>query len=103
MEYQISLFDDGDVFSRLKDMKVLNENIKAITVFITHLHPDHIGSLGDLIYYCYFKTKLREKIKVISLDTGIVTLLSLIGVPKDYYNSHIIESDKTQVFLDSSC
>ncbi|MTK12189.1 MAG: hypothetical protein F8N39_08895 [Clostridiaceae bacterium] len=29
-----------------------------------------------------------------------MTLLSLIGVPKDYYNSHIIESDKTQVFLD---
>lgn len=95
------LFDcGGDVFGRLKNMKVLTEDIKTMTVFITHLHPDHIGSLGDLIYYSYFKTKLREKIKVLSLDAGIVTLLSLIGVPEDYYDSYIIDTNKAYVFLD---
>lgn len=95
------LFDcGGDVFGRLKHMKILSKDIKSITVFITHLHPDHVGSLGDLIYYSHFIAKLNEKIKVVSIDQGLVTLLTLMGVKADFYNVQIIEPNKSHSIAD---
>lgn len=95
------LFDcGGDVFGRLKHMKVLTEDIRAITVFITHLHPDHVGSLGDLIYYSHFIAKLDEKVKIITIDQGLITLLTLMGVRKEFYDAVIVEPNKSQTVFD---
>lgn len=85
------LFDcGGDVFGRLKKMKIVTEDIKDITVFITHIHPDHVGSLGDLIYYSHYIAKLDDKIKVVSTDKNLLTLLKLLGVKDEQYHSIII-------------
>lgn len=47
------LIDCGyNVFQKLVSGKYDIENIA--TVIITHTHPDHVGSLGALIYYRYF-------------------------------------------------
>ena len=46
--------------------KVVNKNlidgIKNIHVLITHMHSDHIGSLGSFVGYCYWKQKIRSNI-----------------------------------------
>lgn len=48
------LIDCGsDVFSQIQSLELLN-GIEEIDVLLTHMHPDHFGSLGDLIYYSYF-------------------------------------------------
>jgi len=47
------LIDCGyNVFQKLVSCKYDIENID--TVIITHTHPDHVGSLGALIYYRWF-------------------------------------------------
>lgn len=93
------LFDcGGDVFGRLKEMKILTKDLKSITVFITHLHPDHIGSLGDVIYFSYYI--LKEKLRLVCIEPNIELLLSLMGVPKEIYNSKIIVPNTINRFLD---
>lgn len=54
-----------------------------VTVVITHLHCDHVGSLGSLVSYCYFV--LGKTIRIVHpLDT-IVRLLDLMGIKRDCY------------------
>lgn len=96
------LFDcGGDVLSRLKHMKIVTNNIKSIIVFETHLHPDHVASLGDLIFHSYFSAKLREKIKIIDIDPNIVTLLSLMKVEKEFYDIHFLKVNKKEYIFDN--
>jgi len=40
-------------FERIQKSNLL-EGIEHIYILLTHTHPDHIGSLGDLIFYSYF-------------------------------------------------
>jgi len=83
------LFDcGGDVFSRLKHMNILTKETKSVTVFITHLHPDHVGSLGDLIYFCFFI--LNIKARVVTTEPSLKTLLGLMGVTKE-----VVVNEKT--------
>ena len=48
------LIDCGsDVFKKIVKKHLL-DNVYDLYIAITHSHPDHIGSLGDLIFYCYY-------------------------------------------------
>ena len=42
--------------------KNLLDGIKNIYVAITHRHSDHVGSLGDLVAYCYYILKITVNI-----------------------------------------
>ncbi|NLJ65236.1 MAG: MBL fold metallo-hydrolase [Christensenellaceae bacterium] len=55
-----------------------------IHVLITHLHSDHIGSLGTFVSYC--KKILNKDVTVLSPDKTIKNILSLTGVSADSYN-----------------
>lgn len=56
------LFDCGcTIFSKIKYYKLL-EGVKNVYVFITHLHDDHVGSLGSFILYCYYGLGIKPKI-----------------------------------------
>ncbi len=58
--------------------------IRHIYVLVTHLHPDHIGSLGDLIFYSHFIN--HSRITVLSPDIGrVAELLKLMGVAGNYF------------------
>lgn len=66
-------------FHRLVDYQVLNK-VTHISVLITHLHPDHIGSLGDLIFYSYFKMAptFKAKLTVLAPEDVLVEAKSLM-------------------------
>jgi len=72
----------GDVFSKIVKKNILKD-VNDITVLITHLHSDHIGSLADLIFYCYYKKNV--KVSIAHPDDRIVKLLYIMGVVNDYY------------------
>lgn len=56
------LIDCGsDVFKKIVERHLLDD-VYDLYISITHSHPDHIGSLGDLIFYCYYVTRTRVHI-----------------------------------------
>ncbi|MDF2890635.1 MAG: hypothetical protein K0R80_1002 [Clostridia bacterium] len=80
----ILLIDCGSTtFSRLQSLKLL-ENVQDIFVLITHRHPDHIASLGDLIFYANYI--IDAHVTVLTPDEeNVCTLLKYMGVQKELY------------------
>lgn len=60
--FDMLLIDCGStVFSKIVEKNILND-VHDLYIAITHSHPDHIGSLGDLIFYCYYALRIRVHI-----------------------------------------
>jgi ribonuclease BN (tRNA processing enzyme) len=72
----------GVIFSRLMQKGLLDE-VEEVHVAITHRHSDHVGSLGDLILYCYNKKNVRAH--VYSDDALLAQLLGLMGIEDRHY------------------
>jgi len=85
----------GSVFHSLREKSILN-GLKSLSVVITHTHSDHIGSLGDLVFYVYFILKIKPYI-VFPEKKIIENCLNAMGVSKDFYTL----DDKTEVNLDT--
>jgi ribonuclease BN (tRNA processing enzyme) len=65
---------------------------RAVHVLVTHLHADHVGSLGSLISYSYYVT--GKKVRVFHpLDT-IVRLLDLLGIQRGCYEFAKLEENE---------
>jgi ribonuclease BN (tRNA processing enzyme) len=81
----ILLLDCGSTtFSKIQSLKLL-ENVKDIYVLITHRHPDHISSLGDLVFYAQYI--IKSNITIISPDSdNIAILLKYMGVHHELYS-----------------
>jgi ribonuclease BN (tRNA processing enzyme) len=47
----------GTIFHRILNLELLDD-VKILYIAITHLHPDHVGSLGDLIFYCHYEKNI---------------------------------------------
>ncbi|MGL4570263.1 MAG: MBL fold metallo-hydrolase [Clostridium sp.] len=84
----------GDVFHKLKEKELLN--CKRLYIIITHTHPDHIGSLGDLIFYAHYIKNIKPKIFFPHKKT-IEDILSYLGVSKELYD---LESRYVNEFYD---
>lgn len=82
------LIDCGSsTFGRLKESNLLND-VKEIVVLVTHLHPDHVGSLGDLIFYGYYSMGelMTPNVTVYApFDLRIKNLLKMMGVEEETY------------------
>lgn len=87
---KLLLIDCGsDVFSRIKKMDLL-KGIKTIEVLITHCHPDHIGSLGDLIFYSFYMVGEKGKpcLRIYHYSPSLENILMDMGVyPSMYFVS----------------
>ncbi|MGL5152278.1 MAG: MBL fold metallo-hydrolase [Clostridium sp.] len=78
------LIDCGcTVFHTIKRMDFL-KNIKDVHVLITHTHPDHAGSLGDIIFYVYHILKGRVKV-YFNDEEHLKRYFSCIGVVDEMY------------------
>lgn len=78
------LIDCGsNIFERIIQNKIL-DGVSEVNVAITHRHPDHVGSLGDLIFYCYYIKNI--KVNILSEDEFLEYFLLVNGVLPDIYN-----------------
>lgn len=79
------LFDCGeDVFKQILVSNMIKDNISEIDIIITHMHSDHIGSLGSLLFYVRFK-KIKANVIFPNKDK-IENYLLLQGLTRDSYN-----------------
>lgn len=89
------LLDCGEsVFEQIYNLKELRD-CEHIYVLITHLHADHIGSLGSLISYCRYV--LARHIYIIHPVPSVIDLLTLLGIDKENY---IYQSDLSEDLQD---
>lgn len=82
------LIDCGSsTFERIQRFGLL-DGVEKIYVLMTHLHPDHVGSLGDLIFYGYYgiKPMMEPSVTVFApYELTIRHLLRGMGVVEDTY------------------
>lgn len=80
----ILLIDCGStVFNRLQKLNLLS-NVCNLYIAITHTHPDHVGSLGELIFYSHYI--LHHKPKIFFPDASLLNaLLNNMGVDNEFY------------------
>ncbi|EPZ58962.1 metallo-beta-lactamase superfamily protein [[Clostridium] sordellii ATCC 9714] len=38
------------------------DGVKHVHILITHMHSDHVGSLGGFIGFCFWKYKITSKV-----------------------------------------
>lgn len=79
----------GTVFHRLQELNLF-DGIESLDIIITHTHPDHVGSLGEVIFYSYYilkciPTSFFPKKKLIE------GFLNSIGVSAEMYELNSCE------------
>ncbi|ALO79642.1 metallo-beta-lactamase [Bacillus phage Hobo] len=85
-------------FDRIKRSGLL-EGVNDIVVLMTHTHPDHVGSLGDLIFYSYYcmgKVKVPQLTVFAPYDMKISKVLKGMGVERECYR--LIQFDNSNEY-----
>ena len=97
-EDSLLLIDSGGtVFHRLRELNILEE-LNKIYIVITHTHPDHVGSLGEVIFYSYYI--LGHKPTVFFPNRELMkSFLTSIGVSQEMY---LLESSSKVGFADEN-
>lgn len=81
---EMILIDCGSsVFKSMKEQNAFVE-LERLTIIITHTHPDHVGSLGDLIFYAYFVCHIRPTI-IFPNQALMTDFLRVMGVEPYQY------------------
>ena len=83
---QVFMIDCGStVFNTFKEKGL--DKYNSVNVIITHLHTDHIGSLGTLIEYLFYVKGFKTDIITdIHLKKDLRTYLSISGIEENMYN-----------------
>lgn len=93
------LIDCGEsTFGKMAARKEIYD-YEHITILLTHLHMDHIGSLGSFLSFC--KNVLKKKVRVIAEEDTIVHILSMCGIPPESYEftTNFQECEKVGLFV----
>lgn len=99
------LIDCGEtVFKKILKLNLL-EGIKEVHLFITHMHSDHVGSLGGFVGYAFWAKEIKTKIYFDEIE-NIKTYLELVGIKEgQFFECHLpknIVIDELKVMV-SSC
>jgi len=87
------MIDCGETTFKTIVEKELIEGIKYIHVLITHMHSDHVGSLGSFIGFCFWKYKIVTKVYFHEKDK-IRKFLGIIGLIED--ENFIVDDSKNK-------
>jgi ribonuclease BN (tRNA processing enzyme) len=79
----------GTVFHRLQELNLFDK-LENLYIIITHTHPDHVGSLGEVIFYSYYILKHRPTIFFPKKEL-IEGFLTNIGVSAEMYKLNSFE------------
>lgn len=79
----------GTVFYRLQELNLF-DGLENLYIIITHTHPDHVGSLGEVIFYSYYILKRRPTIFFPKKEL-IEGFLTSIGVSAEMYKLNSFE------------
>lgn len=79
----------GTVFYRLQELNLFDK-LENLYIIITHTHPDHVGSLGEVIFYSYYILKRRPTIFFPKKEL-IEGFLTNIGVSAEMYKLNSFE------------
>ena len=74
----------GTVFQRVQELNLLND-MDRLTVIITHTHPDHVGSLGDFVFYTYYILHMKPVVIFPGREL-LQQLLECVGVTNSMYD-----------------
>jgi len=92
------LLDCGELtFDRILSLNLLSD-VNEIHITVTHAHPDHIGSLGSFIFYCYFIKKIKPIFHAANSD--FIELLEIMGITEEHCEFDNCAFDPT-VVIDS--
>ena len=76
------LIDCGETIFKKVLEKNLMDGVKQVHILITHMHSDHIGSLGGFVGFCSWKYKIKSKVYFKEKDK-IKLFLELLGLRKN--------------------
>ncbi|WP_279232171.1 MBL fold metallo-hydrolase [Clostridium sp. HBUAS56017] len=89
------LLDCGEtVFKKILEKNVM-DGAKQVHILITHIHSDHIGSLGGFIGFCYWKYKITSKV-YFNEKEKIKLFLELLGL-KENESFKVLDSNNKKV------
>ena len=80
------VLDMGETVFEKLSRKLELSSFKDIHILITHLHSDHVGSLGTVISYMY--CIYGKKIDIYHPEENLRSLLSLMGIDEKMYDFH---------------
>jgi len=76
------LLDCGELtFDRILSLNLLSD-VNEVHIAVTHTHPDHIGSLGSFIFYCYFIKNIKPIFHAANSD--FIELLEIMGITEEH-------------------
>lgn len=86
------IIDSGETaFARMKQLKLFDD-VQKVYIAITHMHSDHVGSLGTLISYLNIYRGINPTLIITNEDSGeaqehnLMTYLNLVGISEDDYD-----------------
>ena len=86
------ILDCGETaFTRMKQLNIF-EDVKNVYIAITHMHSDHIGSLGGLIAYLNIFCDIQPTIVITSEDSAekqeddLRNYLTYVGIDEEDYD-----------------
>ncbi|QSN68471.1 ribonuclease Z [Mammaliicoccus sciuri] len=98
---ELYIIDCGSTVFNTFKQKGLDE-FENINIIITHMHTDHVGSLGTLIEYMYYVKEVRVKIiSAYSLRNDIATYLGISGIERYMYEQILHKPDEFDIKLDN--
>lgn len=86
------IIDSGETaFARMKELNIF-DGVKNVYIAITHMHSDHIGSLGTLVAYLRIYKDIVPTFIITNEESAetqenaIINYLTLVGIEEDEYD-----------------